>query len=136
MSTIIRPELSKRNKYWIEKHRYYELKHFCMQYPTWSRIINTIDGFSSRPDLTAISGDISDPTFKAVEARDFYLRRMDMVKDCALSVDPIIGKDILQAVITGQSYDTLNAKKDIPCSKDCYYDLYRKFFWLLSIARK
>lgn len=35
MSTTIHPELSKKNTYWIEKHRYYELKHFCLQYPIW-----------------------------------------------------------------------------------------------------
>ena len=27
MATTIRPELSEKNPYWIEKHRYYELKH-------------------------------------------------------------------------------------------------------------
>lgn len=33
MSTLIRPEVSEKNKYWIDKHRHYELKHFCLQYP-------------------------------------------------------------------------------------------------------
>lgn len=28
-------ELSERNPYYISKHRYYELKHFCLQYPEW-----------------------------------------------------------------------------------------------------
>lgn len=37
MGTIIRPELSEKNKYWLEKHRYYELKHFCLQYPLWKQ---------------------------------------------------------------------------------------------------
>lgn len=27
MATTIRPELSEKNPYWIERHRYYELKH-------------------------------------------------------------------------------------------------------------
>ena len=35
MSTQIRPEISQKNPYWIPKHRYYELKHFVMQYPAW-----------------------------------------------------------------------------------------------------
>ena len=39
MPTEIRPELSKKNKYWIPKHRYYELKHFVMQYPQWVEAI-------------------------------------------------------------------------------------------------
>ena len=33
MSTTIRPELSEKNQYWIDKHRYYELKHLCI----WDR---------------------------------------------------------------------------------------------------
>lgn len=33
MGTVIRPETSKKNKYWIPRHRYHELKHFCLQYP-------------------------------------------------------------------------------------------------------
>lgn len=37
MATTIRPELSEKNPYWIEKHRYYELKHFCLQYPIWQK---------------------------------------------------------------------------------------------------
>lgn len=37
MGNIIRAEVSESNPYWIEKHRYYELKHFCLQYPTWKR---------------------------------------------------------------------------------------------------
>ncbi len=28
MGTTLRAELSEKNPYWIEKHRYYELKHF------------------------------------------------------------------------------------------------------------
>jgi hypothetical protein len=30
MGTTIRPELSEKNPYWIERHRYYELKHFLL----------------------------------------------------------------------------------------------------------
>lgn len=37
MGTNIRPELSNKSPYWIERHRYYELKHFCLQYPIWKR---------------------------------------------------------------------------------------------------
>ena len=37
MSTVIRPELSKNNEYWIPRQRFYELKHFCLQYPSWKK---------------------------------------------------------------------------------------------------
>lgn len=38
MSTLIRPEISIKNKYWISRHRYYELKHFCLQYTDWKKM--------------------------------------------------------------------------------------------------
>ena len=43
MGTTLRAELSEKNPYWIEKHRYYELKHFCLQYPI-SSIVTEIRG--------------------------------------------------------------------------------------------
>lgn len=36
---------------------------------------------------------------------------------------------------TGMSYDTLRVQTSIPCSRDVYYECYRKFFWLLDKAR-
>lgn len=49
MATTIRPELSEKNPYWIERHRYYELKHFCLQYPIWKKAYAALDGLSRRP---------------------------------------------------------------------------------------
>lgn len=59
MATEIRPELSEKNPYWIGKHRYYELKHFCLQYPIWKKAYNALLGLSSRPndlDTLALMG--------------------------------------------------------------------------------
>ena len=136
MGTSIRPELAKSNKYWIERHRYYELKHFCLQYPTWSKVINSIDGFSKRPDLWVFSSEIGDPTARATIARDFYYDKMKMVQECAQKADPVIGEFIFKAVISGMSYDVMKSRIDIPSCKDVYYDLYRKFFWILNYTRK
>ena len=69
MSTTIRPELSEKNPYWIEKHRYYELKHFCLQYPIWKRARAALDGLSQRPmDAVIFSHGFSDPTARCAEA--------------------------------------------------------------------
>ena len=35
MSTTIRPEIDRQSRWYISKHRYYELKHFCLQYHEW-----------------------------------------------------------------------------------------------------
>ena len=42
MSTVIRPEISDKKKYWISKERYYELKHFCLQYNEWRKLYSEL----------------------------------------------------------------------------------------------
>ena len=60
MGTTIRPELSEKNPYWIERHRYYELKHFCLQYPIWKKAYAALDGLSRRPsDMEVFSGGLA-----------------------------------------------------------------------------
>ena len=39
MGTNIRPKISERNQFYISKHRYYELKHFSMQYSADLKVI-------------------------------------------------------------------------------------------------
>lgn len=133
---MVRSELSKKNKYWIEKHRFLELRHFCRQYNHWKAIVRIIDGYSTSPEYAQIRSKIhGDPTAKAAVLRAKYSDRMTLLEDVAKKTDPVIGNYILEAVSEGISYDHLNARKQIPCGKDVYYDLYRKFFYLLDNAR-
>jgi hypothetical protein len=139
MSTTTRPELSEKNKYWIERHRYYELKHFCLQYPIWKKARAALDGLSKRPcDLVHLSktNAVSDPTAKCAEARMFYSGRMAIIERAAAETDSGLSSYILKAVTEGVSYDHLKAKLEIPCCKDTYYELYRRFFWLLNKERQ
>ncbi|GHU53665.1 hypothetical protein AGMMS49975_12340 [Clostridia bacterium] len=139
MGTTTRPIISEKNRYWIEKHRYYELKHFCLQYPIWKQAHAALDGFSKRPtDLSAVSqtNDISDPTLKCAEARSFYLERMDLIERIARDTDLSLSNYILEAVTEGVSYEHLKSRLEIPCCKDVYHELYRRFFWLLNKERQ
>lgn len=138
MGTTIRPELSEKNKYWMERHRYYELKHFCLQYPIWKKAYQGLDGLSKRPgDLASIgtTNTISDPTARCAEARLFYSQRMEMIERVATETAPELSKYIVKGVTDGFSYDHLKARLEIPCCKDVYYELYRRFFWLLNKVR-
>ena len=98
MSREIRPELSKRNPYWIEKHRYYELKHFCLQYPVWKRIYSELDGFKSSGTDVAPSKNISpsDPTALFAEKRLYYLEKIEAVEQAAKESDPELATYILR----------------------------------------
>lgn len=137
MSTTIRPELSEKNPYWIEKHRYYELKHFCLQYPIWRKARGALSGLSQRPiDMVIFTKNFGDPTAKCAEARAFYSERMELVEKAAEETDRELGDYILKAVTQGISYDLLRARANVPCCKDVYYELYRRFFWILNRMRK
>lgn len=139
MSTVIRPELSRKNRYFVEKHRYYELKHFCLQYPLWKKLYSDLDGLGSRiSDLSggSRSNTPGDPTAACVDSRLYYLERMEMIEQAAIEADPDLSTYIIKAVTEELSYPHLKSRLEIPCSKDTYYDRYRKFFWLLNKRRK
>lgn len=138
MATVIRAELSKRNKYWVEKHRYYELKHFCLQYPFWKRAYSEIEvlgGCTYDPMIFHRSSSPGDPTGRLAEKRMLYHDRMKLVEQTALAADSELATYILKGVTEELSFNMLKLKLDIPCSKDTYYDRYRKFFWLLDEIR-
>lgn len=140
MGTSIRPEVSSKNKYWLERHRYYELKHFCLQYPIWKQAYLALDGLSKRPNDLAIfvrSGQMKgDPTERCAESRLYFRNRMEMVEQAAHAADPDLASYILRAVTEGLPFETLKMQCGIPCCRDVYYDRYRRFFWLLNDIRE
>jgi hypothetical protein len=138
MSTVVRSELSENNLYWIPKHRYYELKLFCLQYPIWKKAYLALDGFCSHSaDLIEPTSDsqMSDPTGKHVEARQYFLDRLQMVDLASREANVALSFFILKAVTEGVSYEYLKTKLEIPCCKEKYYNAYRKFFWILNKTR-
>lgn len=111
MATEIRPELSEKNPYWIGKHRYYELKHFCLQYPIWKKAYNALLGLSSRPndlDIFVKSGQVrSDPTARCAESRVSFAKRMELVEQAAICTDGDLYPYILRGVTEGLSYPAM-----------------------------
>lgn len=137
MSTTIRPELSKKNQYWINKQRYYELKHYCMQYNIWKKSLLYLDGLSrySQNEPTSKTNKVSDPTVECAEERQYYLRHIKLVERVAELTDPVLGEYVLKGVTEGTRYDILRLRCNVPCSRDEYYRLYRKFFFILDKER-
>jgi hypothetical protein len=139
MATVIRPEISEKNKYYIDKHRYYELKHFCLQYNEWKKsyeLCNDSIIFTTNLDNGSFGGNMpSDLTAKYAIRQAEYASRIKMVEHAAMEADEFLYPYILKAVTEGLSYVNLKTKFDIPCGKDMYYDRYRRFFWLLDAAR-
>lgn len=138
MATMIRPELSSKNKYWIDKHRHYELKHFCLQYPFWKKAYAEFSDPTiplSTIERVSTSNLPGDPTSKRAMMRAYYSSKIELVEKIAKEADRYLYDYIIKGVTEELSYTYLKSKLDIPCSKDTYYDRYRRFFWLLSGAR-
>lgn len=138
MSTVIRPEISKNNVYWIPKHRYYELKHFCLQYPYWKKLyISSGNYFTEMSQMTVsnVNKSFVDPTSKYAIKISALSKRLSIITDSARKTDLGLSKYLIKAVTEGFSYEYLRTKLDIPCSRDTYYECYRRFFWLLDKIR-
>lgn len=99
-----------KSEYQLSKHRYYELKHFCLQYNDWKRLYLEADGWSGDGDTTSRDG------IKRGDLKSY----IKLIETCAKST----GYDILPYVI--------DDKIDIPVE---FRYAYYKFFWELSKRR-
>ena len=125
---------TKRKDYWISQNRYYELKHFCMQYPEWQKELLVLSGSETPSGIVRTSDkDISDPTGdKACRAADL-MRRIEMVDRLCKAADSRFYGYIFKAVVYSVPYESF--KDEISCSESIFYDRYKKFFYLLDKER-
>lgn len=136
MSTVIRATISKKNEYYISKHRYYELKHFCLQYPEWMKEYKSINYSVKGIDPAKERfGENLDITSELAVRREELRKKMEMVEQAALNTDPDLVDYILMAVTDGVSFEYLKMNKDVPCSRDMFYSRYRRFFKMLDGVR-
>lgn len=138
MATVIRAEVSMKNRYWIDKHRHYELKHFCLQYPMWKKAYKDFTDVGvplSTIEHYPTSNLPGDPTAKRVIMKTNLEEKIDLIENAAKEADRYLYKYIIKGVTESLSYVQLKTRFNIPCGKDMYYDRYRRFFWLLSEAR-
>ena len=135
MSTTIHPSLSKNNPYHIFKHRYYELKHFCLQYPEWKKEYAEITLTPKQSDVK-VQNSPGDPTANLALRRTMLLDRMKLVEQSSIEADPDIARWLLSGVTEGWSYDILSSRLEIPCCREYYYIRYRRFFYILSRDRR
>lgn len=131
----IRSVHSTKNKYWISRHRFYQLYHWCLQYQEWKdRCVCLENGgltgvqYSDMPKGTTVGN----PTERmGIELSD-YLDKIKTLEDVAKEADADLAPYILASVT--QEYATYNYLKSLnmPCSRNTFYDRRQKFFWLLS----
>lgn len=134
MSTTIRPVIRLESPYYISKERFYELKHFCLQYGDYKRRI-AIERVKS--PHTAVFNTVTrkyayqDETGSKAAKCALYGHYIEMIEGCAKRAGGDIYPWIFDAVTKGKSYATLYP----PCSKNYFYIRYRRFFWMLDKER-
>ena len=133
----IRPEISSRNPYSIEKEKYYELVHFCLQYPSWrkerTRLIDQSRDYQLKEHVShsGIANLTEAIAIKISELSD----KMELVENTAKEADSEIGQYVLLVVTGVATYQYLKTRMRIPFSRDAFYKAYRRFFWLLAQKR-
>ena len=76
-----------------------------------------------------------DLTAKYAIKRSYYGEKIKLIERITKESDEYLYPYILKAVTEGLSYTYLKTRLEMPCSRDMYYDRYRRFFWLLSRER-
>lgn len=134
MATDIRPETSKKNKYWISKHRYYELLHWCRQYDEWWDEKCALLGINQTnlTDEKIVTNNKYSPVENLVIKIEKLNKKIETLQDTAKEADAELSDYIIFSVTQGVGYTNLKMIKDIPCSKNYFYESYRRFFWLLD----
>lgn len=133
MSTLIRTELSKKNQYYISKYRYLELKYFCLQYNEIKKEIESITYISSQkfPEVK-IRNRSTDFVENTAMHLSYLTEKLKLIEQTAIETDPELYSYILLAVTCGFTFNHMQLNKNIPCGRSKFYQLYRKFFYLLS----
>lgn len=126
-----RSKISVKNKYWIPRFRYLELKNFCLQYKDWKLALKEIPLLRSEFEKT-LTSLLGDPTELIAIKRLKYKRNIELIEETAVLADQSIAKWIIKGVTENYSYEYLHYQLDLPVGRDTYYDRYRKFFWLLD----
>ena len=136
MSTNVRTEISKKSPYHLSKHRMLELKHFCLQYPEWKKEHERIEvlrsyfpfGLPSESSHSDMTGDLG------TKAADLMLK-MNLVDRLCQQYGGDICDWLFMGVAYGMSFPQMEAR-GIPCSRDYYYERYRRFYWALDRAKR
>lgn len=128
-----RSKLSKKNPYYISEHRYLELKHYCLQLPEWEKELRETGSFLKGIEYKdQVQAPLSDPTSSIAIRRLELMSNIYLIKNVCRLADPELSDYIFESVTRGRSYEYLQTKLNIPCSRNTFYDRYRRFFWLLS----
>lgn len=128
-------EISKKNPYWIPRHRYLELKKWCMQYHDWEEEYNACVYLTSKIPRGEKSSNVSDPSSKMAIHMAELKKKMNLIADICKEVAPNYPITLLIALTRNRSYDDVVIYNPALPSRAEWYKTRRKFFYILSQKR-
>ena len=138
--TKVRPELSKKNELYIDKHAFYMAYHFALQYPEWKRQYAELIGapvkavdYKDSPHGTGMG----DPTSRIAMRTSILRSNIEVIESTALIAGRDLAEFLLYAVTSeGVTFNYLRTGRCplgvIPCERTKYYQMRRLFYYLLS----
>ena len=131
--------MNKRNlvldKYGISSKRYKELCGFCEQYSEWLKELKYKTHAVGSPEITDMP---IPPRTNESKTEKLALRRATLEEKCklieqtAIEADADLYQYIIKSVCYEVPYTYLATVEEMPCSRSCFYDTRRKFFYLLD----
>ena len=132
--------------YGIDKERYRELKHFCLQYKGKKKKASASLDYnlpavsleSSGGHTGKVSKPVEDAAIKHMMRVEKYLRDCRMIEEAAMRAASTGGyrkawRAILRSVTEGMSYESVLLKyESVPYSKTDFYAVRRAFFYILD----
>lgn len=122
----------KSNKFYLPKHEYNMVVHFCMNYGEYKRQLAELDGkkafvLDGMPHGTGVS----DPTAEIAERRQRLQSKIDLIEATIRQVDAPLYDYLLLGITTDASYSYLR-DLGIPCGKDYYIKRYREVYYRIA----
>ena len=117
------------NEYDIGRHRFCELKHFCMQYKDWRETYSRIkdNGLQNSRDERDITGNTA-------AIKTDYEHAIELIETTARATSLVYADYILRSVTEDVSYSYLK-NEGLRCDKDTFDALRGRFFYLLSLRK-
>ena len=122
------------SKYYVPEQVYLTVVHFCRQYPLWKAELAIEPDTSKAIDYSSDRVQTSnqfDQTAEIAMDRKMIADKKEIVENTAREVAGVLAEWLLLGVGHGLTYYQL-VDKGIPCGKDMYYDIRRKFYYVLS----
>lgn len=132
-----RPALSKKNQHYIPREKYYELLYFSRQYNTMKQELHELrmDYPNSMNEIVVDHSDVSDPVAKAYSRIETLVDKIHMIESTAIETDAELAKWVRIGATNDYSYEYMHQMLGMPIGRTKYYELYRKYFYLLAQKR-